>query len=84
MFKSSNKFKKCKPTLANEGHFIFEKSWQINHSKNINDEEVLWLYSDVNLVKLLKLLTRNGQITAVTSDISQNNSINEKDTGFEF
>lgn len=33
--------------------------------------------------KLLKLLTRNGQITAVTSDISQNNSVNEKDTSFE-
>lgn len=79
MFKSSNKFKKCKPALANEGYFIFKKSWQINHSKSMNDEEVLWLYSDVNLEKLLKLLTRNGQITVVTSDISQNNSIN----GFE-
>lgn len=83
MFKSSNKFKKCKPSLANEGYFIFEKPGQINHSKSINNEELLWLYSDVNLEKLLKLLTRNGQITAVTSGISQNNSVNEKDTSFE-
>lgn len=62
---------------------MFEKSWKINHSKSINNEEVLRLYSHVNLEKLLKLLTRNGQITAVTFDISQNNSVNEKDTGFE-
>lgn len=60
---------------------IFEKSWQINHGKST--DEVLQLHSDVNLEKLLELLTRNGQITAVISDISQNYSINEKDIGSE-